>query len=127
MPTWRRRRPSSRSSADCPRAIRPVANRPGGNGASGPSLAVDSDDSSSELDISPSDGSLLEEGEVLLTLGRVFSLGLRDGGGSVVIMVLPVARIDSNSADARDSKSALLSDNSFGREDDEDDNLGVEG
>ena len=99
----------------------------GGNGASGPSLAVDSDDSSSELDISPSDGSLLEEGEVLLTLGRVFSLGLRDGGGSVVIMVLPVARIDSNSADARDSKSALLSDNSFGREDDEDDNLGVEG
>ena len=100
----------------------------GGNGASG-SLVVDSDDSSSELDISPSadESSLLdEEKEVLLTLGRIFSLGLRDGG--LVVIVLPVTRIDSNSADACDSKSALLFDNSFGREDDdENDNLGVEG
>ena len=99
----------------------------GGNGASG-SLVVDSDDSSSELDISPSDESSLldEEKEVLLTLGRIFSLGLRDGG--LVVIVLPVTRIDSNSADACDSKSALLFDNSFGREDDdENDNLGVEG
>ena len=98
----------------------------GGNGASG-SLVVDSDDSSSELDISPSDeSSLLDEEEVLLTLGRIFSLGLRDGG--LVVIVVPVTRIDSNSADACDSKSALLFDNSFGREDDdENDNLGVEG
>lgn len=97
----------------------------GGNGASG-SLVVDSDDSSSELDISPSDESLLEEKEVLLTLGRIFSLGLRDGGLAVIIL-LPVTRIDSNSVDACDSKSTILSDNSFGREDDENDNLGVEG
>lgn len=101
----------------------------GGNGASGSLLVVDSDDSSSELDISPSadESSLLdEEKEVLLTLGRIFSLGLRDGG--LVVIVLPVTRIDSNSADACDSKSALLFDNSFGREDDdENDNLGVEG
>ena len=99
----------------------------GGNGASGSLLVVDSDDSSSELDISPSDeSSLLDEEEVLLTLGRIFSLGLRDGG--LVVIVLPVTRIDSNSADACDSKSALLFDNSFGREDDdENDNLGVEG
>lgn len=96
----------------------------GGNGASG-SLVVDSDDSSSELDISPSDESLLEEKEVLLTLGRIFSRGLRDGW--LVVIVLPVTRIDSNSVDACDSKSALLSDISFGREDDENDNLGVEG
>jgi hypothetical protein len=83
-------------------------------GGNGTSISLLVSYSSSELDISPSDDDPLllafEPKEVLLTLGRLFSLSLlSEGGWVVVVLLLATLRIDSNSADACDSKSAVLS------------------
>ena len=83
----------------------------GGNGTSGSSLLVVNSDSSSELDISPPD-------VLLLLLVVLYSIRRREDG--LLVVPLPTTRIDSNSVDAcDDSKSALLSDISFGREEDD--------
>ena len=101
-------------------------------GGNGTSISLLVSYSSSELDISPSDDDPLllafEPKEVLVTLGRLFSLSLLSEGGWVVILLLAVTRIESNSVDACDSKSVLSSFIFVGVAlRDDDDNLGVEG